>query len=123
MTFAACRQLTEIRLPVFVDQDRDIIRLHAALISTISSPCFRKIKLAFNGASPTREAMAFSGEEWEALEDVLLELTWRSGNVIQLVISFEEGAELPYHHDEFLSRFLEVGVVRFKLGSSWNFFG
>ena len=118
MTFTACTQLTEIRLPVFVDRDRDTIKLNAALISTISSPCLRKIELAFNGAPSTREAVDFSREKWGAFENVLLELTRRSGDVIQLVMSFRERAQLPQLGDGFMSRFLEVGEVRFELGFS-----
>jgi len=109
MTCAACTQLTEVRLSVFLHQDRDIIKLHTALISTISSPCLQKIELAFNGASSTREAVDFSRDTWGAVECVQLELTWRSGNVIRLVVSFHERVQLPHQRDDFMSRFLEVG--------------
>lgn len=118
MTFSGCIRLTEIRLPVFVDQGRDIIKLHAALISTASSPCLRRIELAFDEGPSTRNAVDFSRETWGALENVLLELTRRNENVIQLVILFQSRAQIPHQRDEFMSRFLEVGEVRFELGFS-----
>jgi len=82
MTFATCTQLTEIRFPVLVDQDEGGIKPPAALISTISSPHLRKIVLSFDGALSSRNAADFSRETWGALENVLLELTRRSWNVI-----------------------------------------
>ena len=91
---------------------------HAALISTISSPHLRRIELAFNGGPSTGEPVDFSREKWGALENVLLGLTRRSGKVIQLVVSFQERAQLPHQRDEFMSRFLVVGEVRFELGFS-----
>jgi len=119
MTFAACTQLTEIRLPVIVDQeDQDIIKLHTALISTVSSPRLRRIELAFNWGPSTGNPVDFSRETWGALENVLLELARRSGDVIRLVISFQARAQLPHQRDEFMSRFLAVGEVRFELGFS-----
>jgi len=70
MTFAACPQLTaSIRLPVFVDQDRDTIKLPTALIPKISSPYLRKIELASNGALSTQEAVDFSRDTWGAVEN------------------------------------------------------
>ena len=115
MTFAACTQLTEIRLPVLVDQDEGGIKPPAALISTICSPHLQKIVLSFDGALSTRNAVDFSRETWGALENVLLELTRRSRNVIQLVLLFQDRAQLPHHGNNFMSRFLEVGEVRFEL--------
>ena len=118
MTFAACTQLAEIRLPAFVDQHRDTIRFHAALASTISSPGLRRIELAFNGKPLTREvARVFSRKRWGALEDVLLDLAQRNRNTVQLVMSFQDNVQLPRRCDEFMSRFREVGEVRFEVGS------
>lgn len=82
--------------PAFMDQDRDAVNLNAVLASTTSSPFFLRTELALNGAPSTREVVDFSREKWGTLEDVLLELTRRSGNVIQLVISFQGWPQLPH---------------------------
>ena len=120
MTFATCTQLEEIRLPAFAfeDEGEDTVRFHAALISTIHSPRLRRMELAFNGRPSSQEvAGVFSRKRWGALEDVLLELARSSRNTIQLDMSFQDHVQLPRCCDEFMSRFREVGEVRFEVGS------
>lgn len=118
LTLAACTWLAEIRLPAFVERSRGAIRLYAALLSTISSPHLYKIELAFNRKLLTRQvAELLSWKQWDALEDVLLELTQRSGNTLQLGILFLDRVQLPRRWSEFMPRFREVGEVRFEWAS------
>jgi len=119
MTFATCTQLAEVRLPVYMGQHRGATRMHAALLSTISSPHLRKIELTFNGGLSTQEvAVVLSTKKWEALEDVLLELTRRTKNTIQLVVAFQERTQFQRRCNELMPRFRKVGEVRFEWGSS-----
>jgi len=115
LTLATCTQLAEIQLPACVEHSQGGIGLHAALLSTISSPHFRKIELVFGPTLLARHiAEAFSWGQWGALEDVLLELTRRSGNALQLVILFPGPSRLQRHCNELMPRFREVGEVRFE---------
>ena len=126
INLAACERLVEFSLHSAPDRlypasDRWYLTRHrfsqhiqsySALLSTIGSPDFHIVQLPFNNVYTddlARDLVKL--EEWDHLEDVLLELSRKCRNTIWVGIALSGGVRLLPDCDGFMPRFQEVGEI------------
>jgi len=112
--------LTEIGLSLMSLGSSLGMEHHLALLSTISSPRLRKITLTFNVNYFVRrsklDVKMLGHNDWETIEEVLLQLAARSLEVIEVVIlllAMKPPSSVPESR-WFMSRFKEVGKVNIR---------
>jgi len=113
INLAACTRLAEIRLYSGLDSFSQHIQTFSALLSTIRSPDFHLAQLSFHMV-PANDLGRELGnlEEWKHLEEVLLTLSRKRKNTLQVVILLSRDVGLLPDCDGFMLRFQGVGKVR-----------
>ena len=120
MSLAICTGLTELNLPLSLYEFPLNIRRCSRLLSTLS--CLHLQKITFTIGMDPRvfservKTDPLSYEEWRALEDALLEVSFRSRNTLEVIIIFLAGSvrSAPGYENFFL-RFRDVGKVKFEI--------
>ena len=116
MSLAACTGLTEINLPLPLHNFSRGVRNVSTLLSTVYSPHLRKIVLTFNRPLSVLDLgfmmNLLSCGEWRPLEDALLEVSSRCGNLLEVAIVFLAMDQAVLEPD------WETVLPRFELGKT-----
>jgi len=87
----------------------------AAVLSTISSACFEKLRISYQHAlSSDTVTTEVDSPEWDAVDEELVRIAGESDCQIEVTFnSLSLGGGAPIQASRFLSRFQEKGTVKF----------
>jgi hypothetical protein len=110
-----CPELSELTFGAREITEAKTTRMIAAVLSTVSSSCFEKLRISYqltlDSDGVTAEA---DSPEWDAVDEELVRIAGGSDCLIEVTFnSLCVGGGAPIQASRFLSRFQEKGNVKF----------
>lgn len=118
MSVANCPELSELTLGAGEISEARTTRMIAAVLSTISSTCFEKLRISYQCTlSSDTVATEADSPEWDAVDEELVRVASESDSQIEVTFnSLSLGGGASIQASRFLSRFQEKGTVKFTFG-------
>lgn len=115
ISVANCSELSELVFGAREISEAKTTRMIAAVLSTVSSTRFEKLRISYQLALDSEAVTAEADSpEWDAVDEELVRIAGESDCQIKVTFnSICTGGGAPIHASRFLARFQEKGPVKF----------
>lgn len=110
-----CSELSGLTFGAGQISEAKTIRMITAVLSTVSSPQFEKLRISYQSPLDSESVTAEADSpEWDAVDEELVRIAGESDCEIEVTFnSLSTGGDPPIQTPRFLSRFREKGTVKF----------